>query len=451
MKTKLKILKDIEHDGKSLKAGDICLVPNELAKSWLFDGVAERVQDDGVEDVSGQVKSAVDEAFKALEIDNKIKKAVGDISVKHEEIDPSWGYGAPLVAGQKRSKGARLANAAAFMQDVCKAAVDGVPERLKKAMDIGAKAAQTPGQVIGNDPDGGFAVPTETRIDLDGATVEASHIRQRATVVPMGTKSLDLTRIKDYDHSSGYVSGAAIAYWGQENGALTSSKIQFENRKLDLQPLTALAALSHQAMKFSPITGGLLLQEMGKAISFAEEGAFLTDGTGAGMPLAIMKAANKIEVARNTSSAIVFADIIAMIARLRVKNEGAVMWYANRTCLPQLAALNLAVGTAGAPIWIPNNDATRGIPGTLYGYPLTWSEYPEALGTAGDIVLGDFSQYLIGDHVEGPESASSMHVKFIEAQELFRIIKYVDGQVDGKTVYTPKHGDTLAPFVNLSA
>lgn len=449
MKKQIKLLKAVEHDGKSYEAGTLLRVPEELAAKFMLAGQAVLAEDEEP-DIEGAVKSAVEAAVKGLDVEGQIKKAVGSIEVKNLEADPSWGYAAPVVAGQKRSKGAKAAAMAAFMSDVHAAAKGSVPERLKKAQEIGFKAAQSPGQVIGNDADGGFAVPTEMRMELDGATVEASHIRQRATIVPMGTKTIELNRIKDYDHSGGYVAGAAIAYWGSENGALTSSKIQFEQRKLDLQPLTALAALSHQAMKFSPITGGLLLQEMGKAISFAEEGAFLTDGTGAGMPLGVMKAANKIQVTRSVASSIVHDDIIGMVARLRVKNAGSVMWYANRTVLPQLAKLNLKVGTAGAPIWIPSNDATKGIPGTLYGYPLVWSEYPEALGTAGDLILGDFSQYLIGDHVEGPEAISSMHVKFIEAQELFRIIKYVDGQVDGKTVFTPKHGDTLSPFVHLS-
>ena len=449
MKKQVKLMKAVEHDGQKYEKGTLCRVPEELASKWLLDGTAVLAEDQEP-DFEAIAKKAADEAVKGLDVDNKIKAAVGEIQVKDEAVDPSWGYCAPVAAGQSRSKGAVASAMASFISDVYQAAKSGVPERLKKAMEIATKAAQTPGQVIGNDPDGGFAVPTEMRLALDGATVEASHIRQRATVIPMSTKSIELSRVEDYDHSSGYVSGAAIAYWGSENAALTSSKVKFEQRKLDLKKVTALAAMSDEVMKFSPISGSLMLQEMGKAIAFAEEGAFLTDGTGVGMPLAIMKAGAKIAVSRNTGGKVLSVDITTMVARLRAKNDSAVMWYANRTCLPQLAALNIAVGTGGAPIWLPANDATKGIPGTLYGYPLVWSEYPEALGTAGDIVLGDFSQYLIGDHVSGPESASSMHVKFVEAQELFRIIKYVDGAPDAKTVFTPKHGDTLAPFVHLT-
>ena len=47
-------------------------------------------------------------------------------------------------------------------------------------------------------------------------------------------------------------------------------------------------------------------------------------------------------------------------------------------------------------------------------------------------------------------SKCSMHIKFLEAQTAYRIIKYVDGQVSPKQVFTPKHGATRAPFVHLT-
>jgi len=451
MKEQIKLLAEIEIDGVKYAKGQVLRCDKDTAADLIEKGVAEaHTEKDAGEDIEKRIKSALESQVKELDIDSKVKEAVASTIKTEEQHDPSWGYGAPVVAGKERSKGAKIHAAAEFFKDV-KASADGrTPERLEKAMQLGAKAAGTPGQTIAVDDEGGYAVPTETRILLDGATIESALVRPQATVVPMSTKSIERTRVQDYDHSGGYVAGAAIAYWEGENATQTSSKIKFEKSKLDLNKLTALGYMSHEMLKFSTVSGGLLVQELGKAIAFAEDGAFLTDGTGAGQPQAIMKANAKIQVTRDTASSIVLADILGMLARLRVKSRSAVKWICNQTCLPQLAQLNLAVGTGGAPVWIPNNDARQGIPGFLYGYPVQFSEYPEALGTAGDIILGDFSQYEIGDFVEGPDVAESMHVKFLEAQTAYRIIKYVDGQVGPKNVFTPKHGDTLAPFVHLS-
>jgi len=444
--------------GAEFVKGQILEVDADTAKSLVDTGVAEdHSETKAAEDLQKQINEGIASGLKkALEDDDgqkAIKTALSSITVGDEALDPSWGYGAPVAAGKSRSKGARLHNAAQYLRDVKEASGGQAPERLTKAMDVVeqmAKAAGTPGQIIAIDEDGGFAVPTETRMELSGATLDASPVRQAATIVPMSTKVLDITRVQDYDHSAGYVSGGAVAYWGTENGTLTASKIKTEKVKLDLEPLTALGFMSHQALKFSAISGGLLMQELGQAMAFAEEGAFLTDGTGAGMPQAIMKAEARIALTRGVALSVVHDDIVNMLARLRIKSDGAVKWIANKTLLPSFTKLNVAVGTGGAPVWIPSNDASKGIPGTLYGYPVQWSEYPAAKGSAGDLILGDFSQYDIGDFVEGPEAAESMHIKFLEAQTAFRIIKYVDGQVSPKKVFSPKNGDDLAPFVHLS-
>jgi len=450
MKKQVKLKTAVKIDGIDYAAGTVLKVDEATAKSLIEAGTAEDHDEAAAkEDLDAKIKTAVDAQVKEV-LPSKIKEAVASIEVKDKAVDPSWGYAAPIVAGSKRSKGAKHFAAAQYLADVKKASDDGhIPERLEKAMDV-CKAAGTPGQVIAIDADGGFAVPTETRIELEGATLDASVVRSSATVIPMSTKSLEITRVQDYDHSSGYVSGAVRAYWASENAAITASKMNFEQVKHDLQKLTALGYLSHETMTFSAVSGGLLIQEFGKAIAFAEDGMMLTDGTGAGGPQAIMNAAAKISITRDTALSVVLDDVLAMIARLRIKSGSAVKWVANQELLPQFAKLNLAVGTGGAAVWIPSNDASKGFPGTLYGYPVQWSEYPSSLGTAGDLILGDFSQYEIGDYAQGPEASESMHIKFVEAQTAYRIIKYLDGQVSPKKVFTPKNGATRAPFVHLS-
>jgi len=450
MNVKIKLLAAIEIDGKTYGKGLVLAVDADTAKDLIDKDVAiDHSEVEAKEALQKSIDEGIAKGLKKV-LPSKIKEAVANISVGGEVIDNSWGYGSQNL---KRSKGEKLHNAAQYLRDVKEAAGGRTPERLTKAMDYAKKimkAAGTPGQVINNDPDGGFAVPTETRIELEGATLEASPVRQSATIIPMSTKALNIIRVKDYDRSSGYVSGGAIAYWGSENATLAASKIQTEQIKIDLEPLTALGFMSHQALKFSAISGGLLMQELGTAMAFAEEGAMLTDGTGAGMPQAIMNATAKLSIARSTANTVVQKEIVDMIARLRIKQSGSVKWIANQELLPAFSQLNLAVGTGGAPIWIPSNDASKGFPGTLYGYPVQWSEYCESKGTAGDLILGDFSQYDIGDFVEGPEAAESIHIKFLEAQTAYRIIKYVDGQISPKDVYTPKNGATRAPFVHLS-
>jgi HK97 family phage major capsid protein len=90
---------------------------------------------------------------------------------------------------------------------------------------------------------------------------------------------------------------------------------------------------------------------------------------------------------------------------------------------------------------------------TLMGRPLIYSEKMQALGTAGDIGLVDFSQYLIGQKGNGNvDIASSIHFYFDYGKTAFRFTLRYDGQPTWETTLTPKRGSaTLSPFIVLSS
>jgi HK97 family phage major capsid protein len=71
------------------------------------------------------------------------------------------------------------------------------------------------------------------------------------------------------------------------------------------------------------------------------------------------------------------------------------------------------------------------------------------LGTVGDIILADFSQYAIV-RKGGLNSASSIHVKFLTDEMTFKFSMRVNGKPMWKNVLTPAKGsNTLSPFVTL--
>ena len=78
-------------------------------------------------------------------------------------------------------------------------------------------------------------------------------------------------------------------------------------------------------------------------------------------------------------------------------------------------------------------------------------EYSNTLGTQGDIVLADYSQYGIVDK-GGIQAASSMHVAFLTDEMVFRITYRVDGEPLWNAQLTPfKGSNTLSPFVSLAS
>lgn len=86
----------------------------------------------------------------------------------------------------------------------------------------------------------------------------------------------------------------------------------------------------------------------------------------------------------------------------------------------------------------------------LLGRPVIPVEHCATLGTPGDIILADFSQYAMADK-GGVQAASSIHVRFLNDESTFRFIYRVDGQPTWKKPLTPKNGsNTYSPFIQLS-
>jgi HK97 family phage major capsid protein len=145
-----------------------------------------------------------------------------------------------------------------------------------------------------------------------------------------------------------------------------------------------------------------------------------------------------------------YANVKKMWARMWAPSRQNAVWFINQDVEPQLYSMNEVVGTGGVPVYLPANGAADKPFSTLFGRPVVPIEYAQTLGTVGDVLLADFSQYVAIDK-GGIEQAASMHVRFIYDEQTFRFIYRVDGEPMWKSALTPKNGtNTLSPFVTLA-
>ena len=102
-------------------------------------------------------------------------------------------------------------------------------------------------------------------------------------------------------------------------------------------------------------------------------------------------------------------------------------------------------------MFVPAGGLPNAPAGTLLGRPIVPIEQCQTLGTVGDIILADLSQYVIADK-GGLESASSIHVRFVYDESVFRFVYRVDGQPIWNSALTPfLSANTLSPFVALAS
>ena len=134
--------------------------------------------------------------------------------------------------------------------------------------------------------------------------------------------------------------------------------------------------------------------------------------------------------------------------RARAYNYGNSIWIANHDTLVTLMGIYIPFSTISAqPLFSPGNGTDK--PDTLLGRPIYFSEYASTLADSGDLILADFSQYLEGSY-QGMQSASSMHVRFLNHENAFKFWERCDGKSWWRSALTPQNGAaTLSPFVVL--
>ncbi len=448
----VRLLADCEIDGVKLTKGQDVKLDKATADKLIGQGIASDITAEleakRFENlVKSTVKDAVSDAMKASKPEPVAQKVAdaSHVEVKAPTVDPCGGY-----VGERKeyTRNQKMHAIGSFLRDVASVAKSGErPAGLVKWMAM-AKAAL--GMEVTDGSEGGFLVfPAFSTMLLDGA-LEQSVVAPYAMGLPMDTQMLELPMIDDRSHSASTVFGGVQAAWEAEAATLTATQPKFLKLGLKLKKLTCLSYATAEMIRWAPMgLGAWMMGNMQKAASWAMDDAFI-NGTGAGQPLGLLNGTCEIQVTRTTSSMVKYTDICNMLARILIKSEGSVVWLANRGVLPQLMQMSLAVGTGGSAVYLPANGAADRPYNTLAGYPIRYTEKCPALGTTGDLMLVDLSQYLIGNDSKGPDMAQSPHVQFLTAQDCFRVLIFTDGQPERPVAFTPKNGDTQSPIVTLT-
>lgn len=299
-----------------------------------------------------------------------------------------------------------------------------------------------------SDPYGGFLVPQGFSPDVMSVMAEADPIGGLTTKVPMDNAVVPINARVDKNHTTS-VSGGLVVGRRAETQAASSSRMQFEQVVLNAQSLFGLAFASEELLARSP-QSFIAILEAGFRDEFP---AKLIDerlnGTGVGQFEGVINSPCTVSVTKETNqpaATIVWENVTKM--RSRCWGYDSAIWLYNHDCLPQLMSLVMPVGTSGVPFWQPS--ARDGEPDRLLGRPAVATEFTQTVGTVGDLVLGNWSQYLEGTLMP-MQQAESMHVRFENHERTFKFWVENDGRCWWRSALTPKRSSqTLSPFVTLA-
>lgn len=296
---------------------------------------------------------------------------------------------------------------------------------------------------------GGFSVPEEFAAWLLDASLEDEIVRPRAQVWPMKSETLKVPGFDAASHTSSLY-GGLTGTWIAELGASTEVFAKLRQIQLSTKKLACYTAASNELVADGIDYEKQIQAALIKTIGWYLDYAFI-QGTGAGQPLGIINDPALVTVSKETgqkTSTVVFENCVKMYARLAPQCMNKAVWLASQTLVPQLLTMSLSVGTGGAPIQPAVMQQNGQF--SLLGKPVIFSEKIPALGSLGQLMLTDLSQYIVGMRKEVTID-KSIHPGWTTDTASYRAIVRADGQGSWDKAITPKAGDSLSWCVALAA
>ena len=300
-----------------------------------------------------------------------------------------------------------------------------------------------------NPSDGGFLVQQDFVTELLKRTYETGILASRAKKIPISTNAngMKINAVDEDSRANGSRWGGVQTYWEGEADELTGSKPKFRQLELSLKKLTGLCYATDELLQDAAALEAVIRQAFAEEFGFKIDDAIL-DGSGEGEPLGILNsgAIVKVEKEKDQTDIITVENLIKMWNRLWARSRANAVWYINQELEPYLYTLKLG----DKPVYIPAGGLSEKPYGTLFGRPVIPLEQCNAAGDVGDIILADIGQYLLIDK-GGVKAASSIHVRFLYDESVFRFIYRVDGKPIWNKPLSPYKGSaSVSPFVTLA-
>lgn len=331
-----------------------------------------------------------------------------------------------------------------------------VKDHRLKEMTPEEKMVRSPlGQTTLDPTLGGFAVQTDFETAMQMRIQEVGMLWKNTTQfqISANANGTSIPAVDETSRANGSRFGGIAVYMVNEGDTITASTVKTKRIKLELDKMAGAFYVTEEMLQDG---GNQIVQLCNTAL--AQEFAFKEDdllirGNGVGA-IGILNAPCKIAVAKESgqaASTILYENVQKMYNRMDPALRSGAEWYVNNDCLPALQNMVLVIGTAGVPVFLPAGQASGKPYDTLFGRPVNVIEQCATLGTEGDIIFANWSQFITAKK-GGVRAASSMHVQFLTDQWVYKFTTRLAGQPWWTSAITPANGTTtVSPFITLAA
>lgn len=354
---------------------------------------------------------------------------------------------APVVeVGKDRAEDRPFTSLVDQLRAIKRAASGDMDVRL---MGVQRGAPSGMGEQVG--ADGGFLIAPQYATEIFRVAFTGGEILSRVNEIPVSGNQYHVPMVDETARTNGNRFGGVRGFWAGENDTVTASRPKFRRMTLDLsKKIVALGYATEEQLEDAPATSRILEQAFAEEVRFVAEAA-IWEGSGVGQPLGFTNSGALISQAAEggqTVDTINAQNIVKMWSRLLPGCRANAVWYINQDAEPQLPLMTIG----NWPVYLPPSGLSGSKYGTLFNRPVVPVEFASTVGDVGDIVLADLSYYALGTKSSNNAMQRSIHVRFVNGEETFRLTYRCDGAPMIQTPITPfKGSNTQSAFVALAA
>ena len=335
--------------------------------------------------------------------------------------------------------------------------------------DIKRKGGTGINEAVGEE--GGFLVPTEMSAAIyKKALGDGVDFAGQTDRFPVGGNSQSFPVAREDSRATGSRHGGVTGYWVDEGAQFTASQPKFDKMQLRLHKLAVLVYVTSEMLEDPILPIDRYLTDLASdEINFMVNDALIR-GDGVTKPLGILKVDGNgaavtglptLTINRSNANRVGMEDLDSMWERMPPRYRGLSQWLANQEVEKEFKKLHyqhiVVDGGGSNPSAYPilSETLTRDQDGVqrINGRPVIITEFAEALGTRGDVMLAVWPHYATivkGGSAGGVKSAMSIHLRFDFDESVFRFTFRIDGKPWWSKAVTPFKGtNTLSPFIAL--
>lgn len=255
-------------------------------------------------------------------------------------------------------------------------------DRYLRVDDRGLTPDEARALAIGSDPDGGYWVVPDVAAMINAVIFESSPIRELASVMDIGSKSV--TMVIDFDEASS-------GWLGETEAPSTTDSPQIKQKEIIAHTGYAMPKATSEMLDDANIdVDAWLARKVGEKLARQESTAFVL-GTGVGQPRGFMTytagtSYGQVEqVASLDSADVTFDGLISVQNALKEAYQRNAVWLFKRSSFANIRKLKDGVGQY---LWQPNSRV--GEPASLLGAPTRAADDIAAIaGSALSGMYGD--------------------------------------------------------------